>query len=98
GAQLLDIAPDARRRELRRFMAMSRIVGAEHEHDHLGRGAIHFAVLQAPEHVFSAVAAKAQRDGIVSGIVARPDVLAVLLPAFGDGVADENDLAALAFR
>ena len=73
---------------------MPDVVRADHEHDDLGLVAVQLAVVEAPQHVFGAVAAEAEVERVErrSGELLPPHRAA--LESVDDGVADEDDRAA----
>jgi len=68
------------------------VVGADHHDGGFGLDAVELAVLKTPEDVLGVVAADAHVDGLAGAVELLPDIFAVPLPAFGDGVADELDV------
>ncbi len=83
---------DSPSRVLRRILVMSRIIRTDHENGELRRQAIHFAVLEPPQDVFRAVAAKAHIDGLPGGIILRPELFARTFPAVRDRVANHEQI------
>ena len=75
-----------------RALAGSRVVGADHQDDDPGRDTGHLTVAYPPEHIDNLVPGKAQVHRPPSGVVALPDLLARVLPAVGDGVADPQQI------
>src|SRR5688572_18372398 len=72
------------------------IVGANHEDGSFRAEAVDVAVVEPPEHMLSAVTADPEIDRVVFREILSPDFLAGSLPAFGDRVADKDELRFLA--
>lgn len=72
----------------------SDVVGADHQDAYFGRGGCgEFGVFHAPEDVFGAVSADAEVDGFERYEFFIPYFFTHYFPLFGDGVADEEDVA-----
>lgn len=70
------------------------VVGSDHQDAYFrGRGCGEFGVFHAPEDVFGAVSADSKVDGFERHEFFIPYFFAYYFPLFGDGVADEEDVA-----
>ena len=49
-------------------------------------------MIEAIDDVFGVVAGEAEIEGVAIGVVFIPDLFALVLPALGDGVADEDEV------
>jgi putative membrane-bound dehydrogenase-like protein len=72
------------------------IVRADHEDGGFWTEAVDIAVVETPEDVLGAIAADAEIDGVIFGVILFPHFLARAFPALRDRVADKDDLRVFA--
>ncbi len=71
-------------------VALSGVIRADHEHDHLGLDAVELAVLDSPEDVLGPVAADAEIGRVPGPVEPLPDL--VIIPPLGDRIAEEEQV------
>ena len=71
---------------------MAAVILTNHYNRQLRRDPLDVPVIQTPKHVLGAVAADSQIQRVPVGIIVRPDLFALLVVVFHDGVAYVNEV------
>ena len=72
------------------------VVGADHEHDHLGVNSIELTISDAPDDVLSLITADAEVGSLIGTVVVVPNVWSPD-PFLGDGIAEKEKVDGAGF-